>query len=176
MKTMLALAQELGVPKLKVYRCIKRFSIDTIHRNGVIYLDDTAESKVKSALEGSAPFLSDTADTVQAVSDETVNDTVLIHLLQTQLETKDAQITALMAELAEERKHSREQSAKLAQLADQAQQLQLAQITRGKPLAITTTQRPRLLDAVISRLRPQQSQKKRFDFSKRKEPFDQNES
>lgn len=56
---------------------------------------------------------------------------VLYEILKEELEAKNEQIAILQAELAEERKHSREQADKIAVFADQAQKLQLAQM---KPL------------------------------------------
>jgi len=52
----------------------------------------------------------------------------LYDILRAELEAKNEQILALQAELAEERRHSREQADKIAVFADQAQKLQLAQM------------------------------------------------
>lgn len=53
---------------------------------------------------------------------------ILYDILRKELETKNEQIAALQAELAEERKHAREQADRMAVFADQAQKLQLAQM------------------------------------------------
>lgn len=52
----------------------------------------------------------------------------LYEILRAELEAKNEQILVLQAELAEERRHSREQADKIAVFADQAQKLQLAQM------------------------------------------------
>lgn len=52
----------------------------------------------------------------------------LYEILRGELEAKNEQILALQEELAEERRHSREQADKIAVFADQAQKLQLAQM------------------------------------------------
>lgn len=104
MKTMLELAQELDVPKLKIYRHIKKHSIETHQENGVIYLDATAEQQIKSALQHSEPHHTNTSDTHHETLHDTASETAVIQLLQStvelltrQLEAKDRQI----AELAE---------------------------------------------------------------------------
>lgn len=60
----------------------------------------------------------------------------LYEILRGELEAKNEQILALQEELAEERRHSREQADKIAVFADQAQKLQLAlmqpQVTEGE--------------------------------------------
>ena len=61
--------------------------------------------------------------TIQANLEKT-----LYEILREELEAKNEQILALQAELAVERKHSREQADKIAVFADQAQKLQLAQM------------------------------------------------
>lgn len=53
---------------------------------------------------------------------------ILYDILRKELETKNEQIAVLQAELAEERKHAREQADRIAVFADQAQKLQLAQM------------------------------------------------
>ncbi len=55
-------------------------------------------------------------------------ENTLYEIFRAELEAKNEQILALQAELAEERKHSREQADKIAVFADQAQKLQLAQM------------------------------------------------
>ncbi len=52
----------------------------------------------------------------------------LYEILRAELEEKNEQILALQAELAEERRHSREQANKIAVFTDQAQKLPLAQM------------------------------------------------
>lgn len=96
MKTMLELAQELNVPKLKVYRCIKKHFIETHQEHGVIYLDETAETQIKKTLQRSDPHQDDTYHNA-------ANDTAAIRLLQEavntlkqQLDAKDQQISELL--------------------------------------------------------------------------------
>lgn len=60
---------------------------------------------------------------IQANLEKTLYD-----ILKAELEAKNEQIASLQAELAEERRHSREQADKIAVFADQAQKLQLAQM------------------------------------------------
>ena len=60
-------------------------------------------------------------------------DQSLYDILKCELEAKNKQIEELQHELAEERKHSREQSDKLAQLADQAQRLHAGTIQKQLP-------------------------------------------
>lgn len=60
---------------------------------------------------------------IQANLEKTLYD-----ILKAELEVKNQQIASLQAELAEERRHSREQADKIAVFADQAQKLQLAQM------------------------------------------------
>lgn len=99
MKTMLELAQEMGVAKSTIYRCIKKRCIATVQRNGVTYLDATAETQVKCALQGNESLHDATGAPVQGVADATA----MIRLLQQtieqqtqQLEAKDRQIAELM--------------------------------------------------------------------------------
>lgn len=64
-------------------------------------------------------------------SDSTIQfglEKTLYEILRGELEAKNEQILALQEELAEERRHSREQADKIAVFADQAQKLQLAQM------------------------------------------------
>ena len=61
-------------------------------------------------------------------------DQPLYDILRCELEAKNKQIEELQRELAEERKHSREQSYKLAQLVDQAQRLHASTIQKQLPV------------------------------------------
>lgn len=99
MKTILQVAQELKVPKLKVYRCIKKRFIETHQENGVIYLDEAAEIQIKMALHNKEPHPSYHDDTYQSAA----SDVAVIQLLQEtigtlkrQLEAKDQQIAELL--------------------------------------------------------------------------------
>lgn len=119
MKTIKQIADELGVGKQRVYRYIKSNHISDAHqKNGMMYYDATAEMAIKQGLNQSVT----SNDAHQKHIKETVNEAV-INLLRNELEAKNMQIEHLQSELADERKHSREQADKLAVLADTAQKL-----------------------------------------------------
>lgn len=86
-KTIKQIADELGVPKQRVYRYIKSNHISETHQeNGVMYYDDVAETAIKQA------FLQKT--TSSETHQNHINDTV-IDVLKNQLEVKDRQIEQL---------------------------------------------------------------------------------
>lgn len=69
-------------------------------------------------------------------------ENTLYAILKAELEAKNKLIEQLQIDLAEERKHSREQAEKLAQLADQAQRLHAGTIQAQLPPAEQTADRP----------------------------------
>jgi len=126
MKTIKQIADEIGVSKQRIYRFIRKNRISDVHHDtGVMWCDDVAQSLIKQHFTDVDRISDVYHDVHHTVSSDTVVDTV-IAMLQRELEAKNTQISALQSELAEERKHSREQAEKLAVLADQAQQLHLA--------------------------------------------------
>ena len=94
LKTILELANEIGVTKQQIYRYIKNHINDVLRVNGVMYLSEVAQCIIKSAF-----IKNDTAselhhDAVKKCSDvlhdapsEAVNDTLIY--LQRELEKKD---------------------------------------------------------------------------------------
>lgn len=99
MKTILDLAQALNQPKQRLYRYIKRFSLDVHREAGVIYLDEAVERKLTSLFMKDNPPQRSTSDVHQTASLDTAMIRLYeskIELLTQQLETKDRQITELM--------------------------------------------------------------------------------
>ena len=85
MKTIKQLSDELKISKQKLYRYIKANHINEVHHDaGVIYIDETLESLLKQH------FLDTEVhhDTNQTV----LNDTVLIHSLELQIEQLKEQL------------------------------------------------------------------------------------
>ena len=85
MKTIKQLSEELKISKQKLYRYIKANHINEVHHDaGVIYIDETLESLLKQH------FLDTEVhhDTNQTV----LNDTVLIHSLELQIEQLKEQL------------------------------------------------------------------------------------
>lgn len=96
-KTIKEIADELGLPKQRVYRYVKRERISESHqRNGVMYYDEEAEVKIKKG------FLEDiTSDeTHREVLHDTVTD-ALVETLRKELDVKNEQIKSLNDRLAE---------------------------------------------------------------------------
>lgn len=119
MKTIKQIADELGVGKQRVYRYIKSNHIKEAHqKNGMMYYDTVTETAIKQGLGQVVT----SSESHQKHINEIVNESV-IDMLRNELEVKNKQIEHLQSELAEERKHSREQADKLAVLADTAQKL-----------------------------------------------------
>lgn len=86
-KTIKQIADELGIPKQRVYRYIKSNHINEAHQeNGMMHYDEVAEMAIKQAFSK------------KATSDEAhqnhINNTV-IDVLKNQLEVKDRQIEQL---------------------------------------------------------------------------------
>lgn len=126
MKTIKQIADELNVSKQRVYRYIKSNRISEAHQNNsVMYYDEMAEQAIIQGISNNNHI----NESHQKRIDETVNEAV-VTMLKNELETKNKQIENLQSELAEERKHSREQADKLAVLADTAQKLHAGTIKR----------------------------------------------
>ena len=54
MKTLKQMADEMGVPKQRLYRFVKQAGISEVHQeNKTMYYDETAETAIKSAFENS---------------------------------------------------------------------------------------------------------------------------
>lgn len=86
-KTIKQIADELGVPKQRVYRYIKSNHINEAHQeNGVMYYDEVAETAIKQAFSQKT--------TSSEAHQNHINDTV-IDVLKNQLEVKDRQIEQL---------------------------------------------------------------------------------
>ena len=100
------IADKLGVPKQKVYRCIKLNHIkeahtETVKGNTVLMYDKQAIEQIKSILQGGA---STSSEVHQKAVHDTVNETVLkqLDILNEQLKTKDKQIENLQKLLDQE--------------------------------------------------------------------------
>jgi len=122
MKTILQIAKELGIDKQRVYRYIKKNHINEVHQEkGVMYYDKNALTLIQSHF---MRLQLDVATSEKALVSASYD--VLLkqsQLLEKELESKNRQIDLLQSELAEERRHGREQSDRLAILADTAQRL-----------------------------------------------------
>ena len=96
MKTIKQIADELQIPKQKVYRYIKSNHINEAHQeNGIMYYDEVSEMAIKYAFLQKAAS-NETSDTHQDYTH--INDTYfqsVIDVLMKQLETKDKQIEQL---------------------------------------------------------------------------------
>jgi predicted DNA-binding protein YlxM (UPF0122 family) len=103
MKTTKQIADELGIDKQRVYRCIKKHHISESHqKDGVMWYDDTAEMLIKSQFTQNDHI----SEVHQNHINDTVSDTAVIQLLQEnfailqgQLTEKDKQISDLTAAL-----------------------------------------------------------------------------
>jgi hypothetical protein len=109
MKTILEIAKAADVPKLKVWRYIKKHNIETFHEMGMIQLDETVANEVISILSKKTNRIIETVETLRETFHETVFET-----LREQLKVKDEQL-----------KIKDEQLANLSKLLDQEQQLHL---------------------------------------------------
>lgn len=97
MKTIKQIADELGVSKQRVYRCIKRHRISEAHQeNGVMWYDDTAESLIRQDFMRGKPL----HEAHHEAHHEAVIDTV-ISMFQRELDVKNQQIADLNERLAE---------------------------------------------------------------------------
>lgn len=112
MKTVRQIADEIGVPKQRVYRFIKKECINEAHQqNGVMYYDEAAEFLIKQGFSET-----DASVEVDDAHRDTLHDTVtdvVIGMLQQELDAKSKQIESLQSELAKEREHNREKDKQL---------------------------------------------------------------
>lgn len=93
-KTIKQIADELQLPKQRVYRYIKSNHIKEAHQeNGVMYYDDVAETAIKSAFYKKAVSY----DTSEAHQDNISNTAfqAVVDVLKDQLSAKDKQIEQL---------------------------------------------------------------------------------
>ncbi|MCM1525460.1 MAG: helix-turn-helix domain-containing protein [Ruminococcus sp.] len=118
-KTIKQIADELGIPKQRVYRYIKSNHISEAHQErGVMYYDDVAETAIKSAFSKNA--------TSNEAHQNRINDTAfeaVIDTLKRQLEVKDKQIEQLQRTV--EQLTSALAAAQALNAADKQQLLQL---------------------------------------------------
>lgn len=112
-KTIKQIADELKMPKQKIYRYIKKNRIKESHqKNGVMYYNETVINAIKSAFEEKSTSIEAHQESHQNSINEVVNVAV-IELLKNELEYKNEQIKVLQLELKEEREHNREIDKKL---------------------------------------------------------------
>lgn len=117
-KTMLELSKEFKTDKQKIYRTIQKNEIPYQKINEIIYLDETAQTLIKSIL-----FPDNTVSkNISEVHLKTNNDTVMkqlekvIGMLQEELQNKNQQLNEKDKQIAE-----------LTKLVDQQQQLHLVE-------------------------------------------------
>lgn len=143
-KTVKQIAEELGVSKQAVHqkRKSKRLSETlqpfTTTIDGVVYIAPEGETLLKQAfLKPETPTPSTVNDNGFTPVDGNVdgNEHPLYAILRAELEAKNRQIEQLQAELADERKHSRELTDRVAVLAEQAQALHAGTIKTQLPPA-----------------------------------------
>lgn len=138
--TIKAFAEAAGRSQQTIYKQIGTRLAHYVHEiEGQKYIEHRALKEV---------FGIDVEQPVQPKDDNSFNrdetsEHPLYAILKEELEAKNRQIEQLQDELAEERKHSREQAEKLAQLADQAQKLHAGsmqrQLSEGVPEEISVT-------------------------------------
>lgn len=141
-KTIRQIAEELGVSKQAVHQKRKSKGLETALQpftttiDGTVYISPEGETLLKQAfIKPEIP----TPSTVNVNGFTPVDGHVdapehpLYAILKAELEAKNKQIEQLQQDLAEERKHSREQADKLALLADQAQRLHAGTIQTQLP-------------------------------------------
>lgn len=104
------IADKLGVPKQKIYRCIKQYCIkeahtETVKGNTVLMYDKQAIEQIESILQGGATTSNEAHSEVhhEAVN-EALNEAVLkqLEILNEQLKAKDKQIENLQKLLDQE--------------------------------------------------------------------------
>lgn len=99
-KTVLQVANEIGISKQRLYRYIKNHITDVHQIDGVIYIDEVAETLIKSQ------FLKDnTSSDVHHDSHHDAAFDVVIETLKKQLEQKDRQIENLQTALLQEQEN-----------------------------------------------------------------------
>jgi AcrR family transcriptional regulator len=109
MKTIKQIADELGVSKQRVYRCVKNACIaESLRKRDTMYYDEAAETLIKSYF---APILDHISEapppqkTVLNEADNALHETVnseLVEWLRAELEAKNRQIDELTASLREQ--------------------------------------------------------------------------
>lgn len=117
-KTVLQLANEIGISKQRLYRYIKKHISDVHQINGVMYITDAEETLIKSKF-----FKNSVSDEVHHDSDFDA----VIDVLKRQLDEKDKQIEKLQAILLQT-----QENLKFAQQLHGADKIQ--QITEGKAI------------------------------------------
>lgn len=150
-KTIKEIADELGVSKqavsyrLKQIQTAKKDTFLATKENGVLVVSLAAEKLIVEAFAESdrqkdhqkerpkdrqkdEAFLAVLEATIDTLKGQLEAKDKQIEMKDSQIEEMQQQAARLHEELAEERRHSREQAEKLAVLADQAQRLQLAQM------------------------------------------------
>lgn len=98
MKTLKQIADEIGIDKQKVYRFVKKNCINEVHqKNGVMYYDEVAESKIKQGFASKEVHQ-------ESASSEAVIDVLLkqSETLQKELDIKNQQIANLQKLLDQE--------------------------------------------------------------------------
>jgi predicted DNA-binding protein YlxM (UPF0122 family) len=113
MKTIKQIADELGVSKQRVYRCIKANHIIASHqKRDTLLFDEAVEMLIKSHFSPTLDHINEAPKPKKAVSNEaddvlheadnahhkTIND-ALVELLRAELEAKNSQIASLSAAL-----------------------------------------------------------------------------
>ena len=141
-KTIRQIAEELGVSKQAVHQKRKSKGLETALQpftttiDGTVYISPEGETILKQAfIKPETPTPSTVNDNGFTPVDGHVDGSEhqLYAILKAELEAKNKLIEQLQTDLAEERKHSREQADKLAQLADQAQKLHAGTIKTQLP-------------------------------------------
>lgn len=141
-KTIRQIAEELGVSKQAVHQKRKSKALETALQSftttidGTVYISVEGETILKQAFQKpETPIPSTVNDNGFTPVDGYVDGSEhpLYAILKAELEAKNKLIEQLQQDLAEERKHSREQADKLALLADQAQRLHAGTIQTQLP-------------------------------------------
>ena len=92
LKSIKQMAEELGIPKQRVYRYIRANRISEAHQSAsVMYYDDAAQAQILQHFEKNERI----SDAHQSTSDDAVLD-----VLRSELEAKNQQIADLTAALA----------------------------------------------------------------------------
>lgn len=134
------IADRFGVPKQKIYRCIKLNHIKEAHSevvkgNTVLMYDKQAIEQIESILKGGATTSSEAHSEVhhEAVN-EALNEAVLkqLDILNEQLKAKDKQIENLQKQKDEmEKQHHDEKMELLSTLKESQENLKLAQMLQA---------------------------------------------
>lgn len=149
MKTIKQIADEIGVSKQSVQKRISREPLCTSlypyisTENGIKYIDESGEILIKSAFNKSPPTTMsiDVPDNQQPNVDTNVYSEIVkilqdnIITLQTQLDIKDKQISALMSDKSNLQEQLIKQSDRISDLADK-----LAELTRNSQILLKQEQ------------------------------------